>query len=371
MPGGVVYLVGAGPGDPDLITVKGLSCIERADVLVYDRLVSPVLIARSRPDALKVNVGKEPGRHGQKQADINHLLYTHAEAGKVVCRLKGGDPFVFGRGGEEAGYLAERHIPYEVIPGVTSGVAVPAYAGIPVTHRDFASAVTLATGHEAPDKHGATVDWSRYSESNQTLVVYMGVEALPEIAAKLTAFGRAPGTPVAVISRGTTAEQRTVTGTLQDITDKVRSTGVASPALIVVGGVVSLRTQLAWTEHMPLHSQRWLIPTTGQPGEATGENLQLLGAEVWRWPVAVNCPPSRTPQPRIDIAALLVSSMESGCINHVLLPSPAATAHLVAVLGGTALLREVPLWCANEQTAQAARELGLHVNMAETAAVAV
>ena len=237
---GMVYLVGGGPGDPGLITVKGLDCLRRAEVVLHDRLIHPQLLDEIPPTAERIDVGKEPGRHHRTQAEINALLVVKAREGKIVVRLKGGDPFVFGQGGEECQVLAEAGIPFEVVPGVSSAIAVPAYAGIPVTHRKVASAFTVVTGHSW---NGAGVDWESLPRGG-TLVVLMGLAHLREIAAQLTARGWSSETPVAVIHHGTTAAQIVVDGTLADIAD--RAQGIQPPATIVIGQVVRLRQQLDW-----------------------------------------------------------------------------------------------------------------------------
>ncbi len=237
---GMVYLVGGGPGDPGLITVKGLACLRRAEVVLHDRLLHPQLLDAIPPSAERIDVGKEPGRHHRTQAEINALLVAKAREGKIVVRLKGGDPFVFGQGGEECQVLAEAGIPFEVVPGVSSVIAAPAYAGIPVTHRKFASAFTVVTGHSWK---GGSVDWGALPRGG-TLIVLMGLAHLPEITAQLTAHGWSLETPVAVIQQGTTAAQIVVDGTLANIADRVQ--GIHPPATIVIGQVVRLHQQLDW-----------------------------------------------------------------------------------------------------------------------------
>ncbi len=251
---GIVYIVGAGPGDPGLITVKGLDCLRRADVVLYDRLVPSELLAEAAPDAEFIDVGKAPGRHRCPQDEINAMMIAHARQGQVVVRLKGGDPFIFGRGGEEAEALAHAGIRFEIIPGISSAIAVPAYAGIPVTHREFASTFTVITGHLCgPDS--LSIEWDSLPR-NGTLVFLMGVSHFPEIVRQLLAHGRAPGTPAAVIHAGTTPEQTVVEGTLNDIVEKAR--GIRPPATIVIGDVVGLRKHLAWFDPMAMieHSPR-------------------------------------------------------------------------------------------------------------------
>ena len=242
MASGRVVLVGAGPGDPELITVKGLGWLRRAEVVVHDQLVSPCLLDEAPPRALRIFAGKRAGQHCLPQSAITALLVHHAEAGRLVVRLKGGDPFVFGRGGEEAAACAAAGIACEVVPGVSSAVAVPAGAGIPVTHRGLASSFAVVTGHEDPDKPGGRVDWERLAGAVDTIVVLMGTAALPEIVRRLLAAGRDPATPAAVISRGTTAAEAVVTGSLADIAR--RAAHLPSPCTIVIGDVVRLRETL-------------------------------------------------------------------------------------------------------------------------------
>ena len=243
---GRVYLVGAGPGDPGLLTVKGKQCLEGSDVVIYDALVDKRLLDHSRPGALLIYAGKREGHHSRPQEEINALLVQYARLGLAVTRLKGGDPFVFGRGGEEALALVEAGIPFEVVPGVSAGLAVPAYAGIPITHRHYAAAVTFVTGHERTDQDSSRVRWEELGPDHGTLVFFMGVRNLEEIAAKLVAHGRAPETPAAVIEWGTTERQVTVTAPLAAIARRAREAGIGPPALVVVGEVVSLRDRLQW-----------------------------------------------------------------------------------------------------------------------------
>jgi uroporphyrinogen III methyltransferase / synthase len=240
---GKVYLVGAGPGDPGLLTVRGLQLLHDAQVIVYDQLVNPVLLEEASAAAIRLYVGKQAGRHCIAQEEINQVLIDHARLGYEVVRLKGGDPFVFGRGGEEAEALADAGIPFEIVPGVSSAVAVPAYAGIPVTHRKFASSFAVVTGHETP-KAQPSVNWSKLANAVDTLVILMGLKNLPRIAAQLLSHGLSPETPVAVIRWGTTNDQETVTGTLADIVEKTAH--MKSPVVIVVGKVVDLRRRLDW-----------------------------------------------------------------------------------------------------------------------------
>ena len=247
---GKVFLVGAGPGDPGLLTIRGLELLRRAQVVVYDQLVNSALLEEVSPSALTVFVGKRAGHHCIAQEDINDVLVAHARAGHDVVRLKGGDPFVFGRGGEEAEALAEAEIPFEIVPGVSSAVAVPAYAGIPLTHRRYASSFAVVTGHEAR-KANSSVDWANLASAVDTVVVLMGLANLAVIIAKLMEHGKSPQTPIAVIGSGTTAQQKSIFGTLTDIVEK--SSRVQAPATIVIGDVVLLADKLQWfvgeTEH--------------------------------------------------------------------------------------------------------------------------
>ncbi|PSL42955.1 uroporphyrinogen-III C-methyltransferase [Salsuginibacillus halophilus] len=240
-----VYIVGAGPGDAELITVKGLKAIQTADVILYDRLVNPALLEEAPPHAQLIYAGKQPNRHAMPQEEINAQLCAHARRGKVVTRLKGGDPFIFGRGGEEAAALASANISFEIVPGITSGAAVPAYAGIPVTHRDYSSSVTFVAGVSKTNDESY---WQHIIGSMDTLCIYMGIQKLEDICDRLLRHGRTPETPVAVIEWGTTGEQRTITGTVTDIA--VKAADAAQPGMIVVGEVVKLREELQWfTEH--------------------------------------------------------------------------------------------------------------------------
>ncbi|RXT05806.1 uroporphyrinogen-III C-methyltransferase [Ammoniphilus sp. CFH 90114] len=243
---GKVYLVGAGPGDPKLITIKGMECIREADVIVYDRLANPVLLDYRKDGAELIYCGKLPHHHTLRQEAINQLLVEKALEGKVVTRLKGGDPCVFGRVGEEAEVLVFNHIEFEIIPGVTSGIAVPAYAGIPVTHRDYGSTFAMVTGQMGRDKEHSEEKWESLARGMDTIAFYMGVANLPHICSQLMKYGRRPETPVAVISWGTTPQQTTVIGTLCTIEEIVELTEVTNPAIILVGEVVRLREKIKW-----------------------------------------------------------------------------------------------------------------------------
>jgi len=282
---GKIYLVGAGPGDPTLITQKGLECLARADVVIYDHLLDERLLDAARPDAEKIYVGKSGAEHAKEQSDINQLLVAKAKEGKVVVRLKGGDPFVFGRGGEESETLVENHIPFEIVPGVTSAVAVPAYAGIPVTHRGLASSFAVVTGHEGAHKEISSINWEKLATGVDTLVFLMGMQNLPLIATKLVENGRPDSTPVAVIKDGTHPEQKTVVGTLKDIVRKVKAAGLGAPAIIVVGEVAGLREKLRWFDNRPLSGKKVLVTRARHQASALSRLLLERGAQAVEIPV--------------------------------------------------------------------------------------
>src|ERR671921_472699 len=288
----MIYLVGSGPGDPGLFTVKGVQCMEEADVVVFDRLAPAALLGYARSEAEKIYVGKKPGNPTMSQEEINGLLVDLGRAGKTVVRLKGGDPYIFGRGGEEALALKEAGLSFEVVPGVTSGVAVPAYAGIPVTHRNLSTSVAFVTGHEDPTKDRTDVDWEKLANSADTLVLYMGVGRLGEISNGLIAAGRSQETPVACVRWGTVPEQRTITGTLEDIADRVAEAGLKPPAIIVVGDVVALREKgLDWYERLPLFGRRVVVTRARTQAGELSAALEKLGAEVHEFPTIEISPP--------------------------------------------------------------------------------
>ena len=290
---GKVYLVGAGPGDPGLITVRGLDCIRRAEVLVYDYLAAPELLRHAADSAERIYVGKQGGDHTLGQDEINRLLVEKAQAGRIVTRLKGGDPFIFGRGGEEAEILAEHGIAFEIVPGVTSAVAAPAYAGIPLTHRQFTSTLAFVTGHEDPNKEDSSIDWAALANGIGTLVFFMGVKNLPRIVDRLVANGRSPETPVALVRWGTTARQRTVTGTLADIVERVAAAGLKAPCIIVVGEVVQLRERLQWFENgRPLLGRTIVVTRARAQASDLLARLSELGAECLECPTIRVVPPA-------------------------------------------------------------------------------
>jgi uroporphyrinogen III methyltransferase / synthase len=281
---GVVYLVGAGPGDPGLMTARSLELIAAADAIFYDRLIPPGALDGARPDAELVYVGKSPGEPSVTQGEIGERMIEAARSGRSVVRLKGGDPFVFGRGGEEGEALREAGIEFEVVPGLTAGVAATAYAGIPVTHRDDASAVAFVTGHEDPEKDETALDWEALARFPGTLVFYMGVKRLGENVAALIAAGRDAAEPAAAVERGTMEGQRTVVATLGTLAEAVEREGVGAPALIVVGPVVERRESLAWLERRPLHGKRVVVTRARAQASGLAAKLRGLGAGVVELP---------------------------------------------------------------------------------------
>jgi uroporphyrinogen III methyltransferase/synthase len=292
-PPGIVYLVGAGPGDPGLMTTRSLELIVAADVIVHDRLIPSEALAPARPDAELIYVGKEPGAASVPQEGIAELLIEKAREGKLVVRLKGGDPFVFGRGGEEAEALADAEIPFEMVPGITAGIAAPEYAGIPVTHRDDASAVAFVTGHEDPEKEDSALDYDALARFPGTLVFYMGVKALPSISEALIKAGRDASEPAAVVERGTLPGQRTVTSTLEGIAAAAEDAGVRPPSVTVVGPVAARRERISWLERRPLHGKKVVVTRARAQASELARQLDALGAE----PIEL---PAIRIEPRID-----------------------------------------------------------------------
>jgi len=288
---GKVYLVGAGPGDPGLITLKGLECIREADVIIYDFLAAPSLLSHAAKKAEILYVGKKGGEHTLSQEGINALIAKKASQGLVVVRLKGGDPYIFGRGGEESEILAEAGIAYEVVPGVTSAIAAPAYAGIPLTHRAFTSTVGFVTGHEDPTKEVSGIDWEALARGMGTLVFLMGMKNLKGLVSRLTTAGLPGSTPIALIRWGTTPDQVTVTGTLETITDTAEKAALKPPVVIVVGKVVSLRTKLAWIEKKPLFGKRIVVTRAREQASDLVQALSGLGARCLEYPTIRIVPP--------------------------------------------------------------------------------
>lgn len=298
---GTVYLVGGGPGDPGLLTLRAAELLRCAEVLVYDALVGERVLELCAAGAERIYVGKRAGEPSASQRSISERLVQLASRHRVVVRLKGGDPFVFGRGGEEALALAEAGVPFEVVPGLTAGIAAPAYAGIPVTHRGVASSVVFVTGHEDPEKAGTDVDWDHLARGVGTVVFYMGVARMRANFERLTAAGRNPDTPAAVIEWGTHERQRTVSGTMASLPALAAEAGIGAPALVVVGEVVALRERLSWWERRPLSGLRVLVTRARAQASALGSRLASLGAEVVEFPTIRITTPS-DPQPLREAA---------------------------------------------------------------------
>ena len=292
MKSGKVYLVGAGPGDPGLITQKGLSCIQQADVIIYDYLASPILLKSASSQCEMIYVGKKGGDHTLSQDKINDLIIEKAKQGQTVTRLKGGDPFIFGRGGEEAEELVDAGIEFEIVPGVTSAIAAPAYAGIPLTHRHFTSTLAFVTGHEDPSKTESGIDWKSLATGIGTIVFFMGVKNLPQIVQRLMENGRAKDSPVALVRWGTTAIQQVVTGTLSNIVEKVQQAKLKPPSIIVVGDVVTLRDRLKWFENRPLHGKRIIVTRAREQASDLVKKLADLGAHCIEVPTIAVAPPA-------------------------------------------------------------------------------
>jgi uroporphyrinogen III methyltransferase/synthase len=288
---GKVFLVGAGPGDAGLFTLKGIEAIKKADVVVYDYLASKTLLRFAKKDAELLYVGKRGGDHTLPQDRINQLIIEKALQGKTVARLKGGDPFIFGRGGEEAQEMIQKGVSFEIIPGITSAIAVPAYAGIPLTHRSHTSTVAFITGHENPTKGDSSIEWEKIATGVGTLVFLMGVGNLRNIVDKLIKNGRSHDTPAALIRWGTTPKQRTVTGTLKNIVSEVEKAGLKSPCIIVVGDVVSLREELNWFEKRPLFGKRVIVTRSREQASKLSNLLEENGAEVIEFPTIKIVPP--------------------------------------------------------------------------------
>lgn len=288
---GKVYLIGAGPGDPGLITVKGLECVKKADVIIYDYLANERLLDQRRPDAELIYVGKQGGRHTLPQAEISELIVKRALDNKIVARLKGGDPFIFGRGGEEAEELVDNGISFEVVPGVSAATAVPTYAGIPLTHREHTASVAFVTGHEDPTKPESKLHWDKIATGIGTLVFFMGMKNLGSIVDNLLSHGRDPRTPVALIQWGTRTDQKVVTGTLRNILPAVQDAKLGPPAIIVVGEVVKLREKLNWYESKPLFGKRVVVTRSRDQASVFAEMLIDRGATTIEFPTINVVPP--------------------------------------------------------------------------------
>ena len=346
---GMVSLVGAGPGDPDLITLKGLRRLREADVVIYDRLIPAGLLAHVPAGAERIFAGDRPRGRDRDQARINALMIARSREGKRVVRLKGGDPFVFGRGGEEASALAEAGIPWEVVPGVTSPIAVLAYAGVPITDRRFSSSFAVVTGNAGVRSGLTRAPWRVPAGHADTLVCLMATAALGEITADLLADGFDPSTPSAVVQRGTTAGQRTVTAPLGEIAERARQANIEPPSILVVGGVASLADSLAWYERLPLFGLRIGVTHTSRRASTLAAGLADLGAEVVEIPVVTQ---------REEDAAALVREILADGLDLICYTSPSVVHYLAGMLGPA---RATPVAVIGPATAQAAREAGLEI----------
>lgn len=311
---GLVYIIGAGPGDPGLITVKGLQALRRADVVLYDRLANESFLQECRPDAELIFVGKMPDQHPVPQHEINRLLVEKGLAGNVVARLKGGDPYIFGRGGEEAEDLAEAGVPFEIVPGVTAAIAATAYAGIPATHRDCTSTVAFITGHEDPNKSESAVDWSKIGPSIGTIVIYMGIKHSEKNIQQIIDSGRSPDTPAALIQQGTLPSQRTVVATLGTLTQAIKEHDIKPPTLIVIGEVVNMRDKLTWFETRPLFGARVLVTRSRTQASKLVTELDALGASVMEFH-------SIKIEPPLDFDPLDNAIMNAADFDHVVFTS--------------------------------------------------
>ena len=358
--GGVVYLVGAGPGDPGLITVRGLEVLRAADVVLHDRLVPDGLLGEVRSDAVVVNVGKTPGQTGRSQQEINELLVEHCRSGKTVCRLKGGDPFVFGRGGEEALALAKAGLRWEVVPGITSAIAAPAYAGIPVTHRGVSSGVVVVTGSEDPSGPGNSVDWDAAAAFDGTLVVLMAWRNLPGIVEALTSRGVPGERSAAAIEWGTMNSQRVAAGALNNVAERAQAGGLSAPMALVVGDVAALRSELAWFDKRPLFGKRVLVTRARSQASRLAESLEAQGAETVQAPAIRICPV-------VDTEALDAAIGNIGRYDWITFTSPNGVRgvrdRLAALTLDSRALSGVRVATVGPATAEAVEEMGIRPDM--------
>lgn len=357
---GMVFLVGAGPGDPGLITLRGVECLRQAEVVIYDYLANEQLLSFAPEDAERIYAGKIGGRHNQDQEEINRLLVDKGRAGKRVVRLKGGDPFVFGRGGEECEALAAACIPFEVVPGVTSAVGAAAYAGIPLSHRNFTASVAFVTGQEGKDKDESAIDWQHLALGNGTVVFYMGVTTLRRNMQRLMDNGRSPQTPVALVRWATTPCQQVLAGTLADIADRAEAAGFKPPAVTIVGEVVSLRDKLRWFDSRPLCCRKIVVTRAAdQAGEFTGL-LNANGATV------IECPTIKLVEPE-SWDALDVSIRQMASYDWLILTSVNAVRFLfnrIEALGLDARVLGTCRVCAvGPKTAEAIRSFGIRPDL--------
>ena len=357
---GMVYLVGAGPGDPGLLTVRARQLLSQADAVVYDTLVSPMIVNLAPQKAQKIFRGKRTKPGSLSQEGINRLLVKLGGQGKQVVRLKGGDPFVFGRGAEEAEALIRAQVEFEVVPGVTSAIAVPAYAGIPVTHRHLNSSFTVVTGHEDPTKKTPQIDWMSLGQSQGTLVFLMGLHALPGVCARLIQEGKEPSTPAAVIQSGTTSRQKTVTGTLETLPGLAKKAGLRPPSTVIVGPVVKLRESLRWIQRRPLFGLRVLVTRGRLPYNSLSELLTEKGAEVVEIPT-------------IELAPIALNSSQTKLLRQItsydwiIFSSANAIEFFMAAFLRQGLdvrhLKGVQIACVGDATAKALRKFGLRADL--------
>ncbi len=358
---GRVYLVGAGPGALDLVTLRAQALVKQADVLVYDFLCNPAMLAWARAGVEIIYAGKSGSSHTLTQDEINALLVEKAQAGKTVVRLKGGDPYVFGRGGEEAQVLVRAGISFEVVPGVTSAIAAPSYAGIPVTHRDAASTVTFVTGHEDPNKAESAIDWPQLARLRGTKIFLMGVERVREIAQRLMAEGADAATPVALVRWGTTPRQETLEATLATVADVVAQRGFKAPAIIVVGEVVKLRRELNWFEALPLFGQRVVVTRTRKQASALSAKLARLGADVLEIPTIRVTPVPLDEAKRQELAVL------SQQIDWLVFTSPNAVDFFFAELFALEIdireLKDIKIAAVGPATARKMKDFHLRVDL--------
>ena len=357
---GTVYLVGAGPGDPGLLTLRAAELLGRADVVVYDALVNKDLLRLAPKSAEIIYGGKRSKDHAIPQDELNALLVTKAREGKTVVRLKGGDPYIFGRGGEEAAELAAAKIPFEVVPGISSIVAAPNYAGIPITHRDHCSSFTVITGHEDPTKDETVIDWSQVAKIPGTKIILMGVSRIREIAGQLVANGLPPATPVAMVRWGTTGRQKSIEGTLATIADVVEKSGFTAPAVTIVGDVVKLRKKLNWFEQRPLFGKRIVVTRTREQASQLSHRLLELGADVLEIPTIKITPTDR----HADLADAIV---ELNSYDWIIFTSPnGVTMFFDAFFKGFEDLRDiggVRIAAVGPATAAKLKELHLKVDL--------
>jgi uroporphyrinogen III methyltransferase/synthase len=353
---GRVYLVGAGPGDPGLLTLRAREVLSRADSVIYDTLVSPVIVNLAPATAQKIFRGKRSKPGALSQMAINRLLVKLAKQGKQVVRLKGGDPFVFGRGAEEAQALIEAGLEFEVVPGVSSAIAVPAYAGIPVTHRDLNSSFTVVTGHEDPTKQNPQIDWMNLAQSHGTLVFLMGLHALPKVCGRLIAEGKPASTPAAIIQSGTISKQKTVTGTLKTLPELTAKARLKPPATLVVGPVVALRESLQWVQRRPLFGWRVLVTRGRLPYNSLSEILTQQGAEVIEIPT-IELVPLKLGASQVKLVRQVSS------YDWIVFSSANAIEFFMAVFLREGLdvraLRGVQIACVGDATAQALKKYGI------------